>query len=99
VEAEGGCVDDVSGGNGRWSAIVESDCYRERLQAMGAQCGGERPLPARIDLMCGAGMVLLGGRESRRRGRLTPVGVDELRADASGFDGHSFTVEYRGSVR
>ena len=34
-------------------------------------------------------MVLLAGRESMRRGRLAPVRIDELAADAPGFDGHS----------
>jgi len=99
LEAAGGFFLSVSGGNGRWSATVESDFYRALLQDIVAHFRGERPFPADIDLLCEAVMVLLAGRESRRRGRLTPVRVDELRADASGFDGHSFTVEYRGSVR
>ena len=43
-------------------------------------------------------MILLAGRESMRRGRLTPVRIDELPADAPGFDGHSFTADYRASV-
>lgn len=38
------------------------------------------------------------GRESIRRGRLTPVRIDELPADAPGFDGHSFTEDYRVAV-
>ena len=37
-------------------------------------------------------------RESMRRGRLTPVRIDELPADAPGFDGHSFTADYRAAV-
>ena len=43
-------------------------------------------------------MILLAGRESMRRGRLTPVLIDELPANAPGFDGHLFTADYRASV-
>ena len=88
----------VSAANGHWSATVQSDFYRALLQDVVAHFRGERPFPANIDMLCEAVMVLLAGRESVRRGRLTPVRIDELSADAPGFDGHSFTEDYRASV-
>ena len=98
LQAAGSFFLSVSGGNGRWSATVDSDFYRALLQDVVAHFEGKRPFPADIDMLCEAVMVLLAGRESLRRGRLTPVRIDELRADAPGFDGHSFTVDYRASV-
>ena len=88
----------VSAANGHWSATVQSDFYRALLQDVVAHFRGERPFPAGIDMLCEAVMVLLAGRESMRRGRLAPVRIDELAADAPGFDGHSFTADYRASV-
>ncbi len=88
----------VSAANGHWSATVQSDFYRALLQDVVAHFRGERPFPADIDMLCEAVMVLLAGRESVRRGRLTPVRIDELSADAPGFDGHSFTEEYRAAM-
>ena len=88
----------VSAANGHWWATVQSDFYRALLQDVVAHFRGERPFPADIDMLCEAVMVLLAGRESMRRGRLAPVHIDELAADAPGFDGHSFTVDYRASV-
>ncbi len=88
----------VSAANGHWSATVQSDFYRALLQNVVAHFRGESPFPAGIDMLCEAVMVLLAGRESMRRGRLAPVRIDELAADAPGFDGHSFTAEYRASA-
>ena len=88
----------VSAANGHWSATVQSDFYRALLQDVVAHFRGESPFPADIDMLCEAVMVLLAGRESMRRGRLAPVRIDELAADAPGFDGHSFTADYRASV-
>lgn len=88
----------VSAANGHWSATVQSDFYRALLQDIVAHFRGERPFPADIDMLCEAVMVLLAGRESMRRGRLAPVRIDELAADAPGFDGHSFTEDYRAAV-
>ena len=88
----------VSAANGHWSATVQSDFYRALLQDVVAHFRGERPFPADIDMLCEAVMVLLAGRESMRRGRLAPVRIDELAADAPGFDGDSFTVDYRAAV-
>ncbi len=88
----------VSAANGHWSATVQSDFYRALLQDVVAHFRGESPFPADIDMLCEAVMVLLAGRESMRRGRLAPVRIDELAADAPGFDGHSFTAEYRASA-
>ena len=98
LQAAGGFLLSVSGSDGHWSATVESDFYRALLQDVVAHFRGERPFPADIDMLCEAVLVLLAGRESMRRGRLTPVRIDELAADAPGFDGHSFTDEYRASV-
>ena len=88
----------VSAANGHWSATVQSDFYRALLQDVVAHFRGESPFPADIDMLCEAVMVLLAGRESMRRGRLTPVRIDELPADAPGFDGHAFTNDYRAAV-
>ncbi len=88
----------VSAANGHWSATVQSDFYRALLQDVVAHFRGESPFPAGIDMLCEAVMVLLAGRESMRRGRLAPVRIDELPADAPGFDGHSFTEDYRAAV-
>lgn len=88
----------VSAANGHWSATVQSDFYRALLQDVVAHFRGESPFPADIDMLCEAVMVLLAGRESMRRGRLAPVRIDELAADAPGFDGHSFTEDYRAAV-
>ena len=78
-------------------------CHPERLlpRALAGRCrplSRREPFPADIDLLCEAVMVLLAGRESIRRGRLTPVCIDELPTDAPGFDGHSFTADYRAAV-
>ncbi len=88
----------VSAANGHWSATVQSDFYRALLQDVVAHFQEKRPFPADIDMLCEAVMVLLAGRESMRRGRLAPVRIDEFAADAPGFDGHSFTADYRASV-
>ena len=98
LEAAGGFFLSVSGASGRWSATVESDFYRALLQDVVTHFRDERPFPADIDMLCEAVMVLLAGRESMRRGRLAPVGIEELRADGPGFDGHCFTEDYRASV-
>lgn len=98
LQAAAGFSVAVSAANGHWSATVQSDFYRALLQDVVAHFRGERPFPADIDMLCEAVMVLLAGRESMRRGRLTPVRIDELAADAPGFDGHSFTVDYRAAV-
>ena len=88
----------VSAANGHWSAAVQSDFYRALLQDVVAHFRGESPFPADIDLLCEAVMILLAGRESMCRGRLTPVRIDELPTDAPGFDGRSFTEDYRVAV-
>ena len=98
LQAAGGFFFSVSGGNGLWSATVASDFCRALLQDVVAHFKDKRSFPADIDMLCEAVMVLLAGRESMRRGRLTPVRFDELPADAPGFDGHSFTVGYRAAV-
>jgi len=98
LQTAGGFFLSVSGGSGHWSATVKSSFFRPLLQDVVAHFQGKRPFPADIDMLCEAVMVLLAGRESMRRGRLTPVRIDELRADAPGFDGHSFTEAYRASV-
>ena len=98
LQAGGGFFLSVSAANGHWSATVQSDFYHALLQDVVAHFRGERPFPADIDLLCEAVLILLAGRESMRRGRLTPVRIDALPVDAPGFDGHSFTAEYRASV-
>lgn len=98
LQAAAGFSLSVSAANGHWSATVESDFYRALLKDVVAHFRGENPFPADIDLLCEAVMILLAGRESMRRGRRTRVRIDELRADAPGFDGHSFTVDYRAAV-
>ena len=98
LQAAAGFSLSVSAANGHWSATVQSDFYRALLQDVVAQFQGKRPFPADIDLLCEAVMVLLAGRESMRRDRLTPVRIDELPADATGFDGHAFTNDYRAAV-
>ena len=98
LQAAAGFSLSVSAANGYWSATVQSDFYRALLQDVVAHFRGESPFPADIDMLCEAVMVLLAGRESMRRGRLTPVRIDELPADAPGFDGHAFTNDYRAAV-
>ena len=98
LEAAAGFFLAVSGGGGRWSAAVESDFYRALLEDVVAHFQGKRPFPADIDMLCEAVMILLAGRESMRRGRLTSVRIDDLPADAPGFDGHAFTAAYRAAV-
>ena len=53
-----------------------------------------RPLPADIDLLSEAVMILLAGRESQRLRRRAPFFMDELPVDTPGFDGDLFTAEY-----
>ena len=98
LEAAAGFFLAVSGGSGRWSAAVESDFYRALLEDVVAHFRGERPFPADIDMLCEAVMILLAGRESIRRERLTSVRIDDLPADAPGFDGHAFTAAYRAAA-
>ena len=98
LQAAGGFFLSVSAASGLWSATVQSDFHRALLEDIVAHFRGERPFPADIDMLCEAVMVLLAGRESMRRGRLTSVRIDELPADAPGFDGHSFTAAYRAAV-
>ena len=98
LQAAAGFSLSVSAANGHWSATVQSDFYRALLQDVVAHFRGESPFPADIDMLCEAVMVLLAGRESMRRGRLTPVRIDELPAAAPGFDGDSFTADYRAAV-
>ena len=98
LQAGGGFFLSVSGANGHWSATVKNDFYCALLEDVVAHFSGENSFPADIEMLCEAVMVLLASRESVRRGRLTPVHIDELPADAPGFDDHGFTIDYRASV-
>ena len=98
LQAAAGFSLSVSAANGHWSAAIQSDFYRALLQDVVAHFSGASPFPANIDLLCEAVMILLAGRESMRRARLTPVLIDELPANAPGFDGRSFTEDYRVAV-
>ena len=108
LQAAAGFFLSVSAGNGHWSATIQSDFYRALLQDVVAHFRATRRLlprtgrmgqfPADIDLLSEAVMILLAGQKSMRRGRLTPVFIDEIAVDAPGFDGDLFTAHYRASV-